>query len=323
MTTTSMNLSMSSPVSLEVAHGVTMERTESGRSIISDSIYESSYDQVSSPQTTFPDFDAIAASQVKQHTNKSFSHRKYERHSRILRSLIDDDNNIVDDVALDSILNSANALFFSGTLKGRVQWEWSSQARYHSELIGTTALRRRADNDGFETLIVLSEPILRSTKYDRRLLLSAFLHELIHCYLFVTCGFEAKRDRGHTRGFHVIARIVDRWVGEGYLGLCSMKANLDNFRRDVEVNTMDTVMCWERDVERERKLEIHPKIMESGMMEVSISSSRGHRNTDLFYDYGYEECDQSPQLEPGGLVVNPPALKADCIGAVEVPFSWY
>lgn len=37
---------------------------------------------------------------------------------------------------------------------------------------------------------------------------------------------------GHTKGFHRIAEIIDTWVGEGYLSLCNMKANLDHFRRD-------------------------------------------------------------------------------------------
>lgn len=38
---------------------------------------------------------------------------------------------------------------------------------------------------------------------------------------------------GHTDGFHRIARVIDSWVGEGYLSLCHMKANLDFFRRDI------------------------------------------------------------------------------------------
>lgn len=138
----------------------------------------------------------------------------------------------MDDYALAGILTTADTLFFDGVLSGRVQWEWSSQARYRTELIGTTALRRCIDRDGFETLIVLSDPILTDQRYDRRLLLSAFLHELIHCYLFIQCGFEARMQGGHTEGFHRIAGIIDGWVGEGHLRLCNMKANLDHFRRD-------------------------------------------------------------------------------------------
>ncbi len=180
--------------------------------------------------------DSEAARRVKYHFKRLPSHRKHER---ILRKLICRDNphddGPIDDDALASILNSANSVFFDGVLSKRVQWEWSSQDRYRTELIGTTALRRCTDRDGFETLIVLSLPILKDPRYDRRLLLSAFLHELIHCYLFILCGFEARKERGHTQGFHDIAQIIDTWVGPGYLSLCNMKANLNHFRKDIPV----------------------------------------------------------------------------------------
>ncbi|KAL2063330.1 hypothetical protein VTL71DRAFT_5135 [Oculimacula yallundae] len=305
MTTTTTTMNFPSPIPLEAAHSITMERTASGRSIISHSSYESTYEQAPAPssQSTFSDPDKAAASRVKHHVNKISSQRKYERHERILRSLIGrdqplDDGRIIDDVALDSILNSANAIFFSGVLSGRVQWEWSSQSRYHDELIGTTALRRRAGNDGFETLIVLSEPILRSDRYDRRLLLSAFLHELIHCYLFIVCGFEAKRERGHTKGFHVIAEVIDRWVGEGaegcrWLRLCNMKANLNNFRRDV----------GGRNLVMGRELEESMEIMDP-RMDMAMSMSRGERRL----EHGHEGCNQSPRPH-GGLLIEAPTLR--------------
>lgn len=213
-----------------------MERTPSGNSIMSDAPlhYSSHHDS-----NTLTYADSEAARRVEFHfQNKRLSSSSHRKHERILKKLIRRgaplDTGSLDDDALAGILTTADTLFFDGVLSGRVQWEWSSGERYRNELIGTTALRRCLDRDGFETLIVLSEPILRSPAFDRRLLLSAFLHELIHCYLFILCGFEARMQGGHTLGFHRIAGIIDKWVGEGYLSLCNMKANLDFFRRREE-----------------------------------------------------------------------------------------
>ncbi|KAK2625704.1 hypothetical protein QTJ16_005016 [Diplocarpon rosae] len=217
----------------EHANGITMERTPSGNSIMSDTPpYEH---ESKNHMLTYSDLEA--ARRVEYTFERLPSHRKHER---ILRKLIKRDHPLddgsIDDDALASILNSANSVFFDGVLSGRVQWEWSSQDRYCTELIGTTALRRCTDRDGFETLIVLSRPILRDPRFDRRLLLSAFLHELIHCYLFILCGFQARKERGHTQGFHAIAEIIDTWVGPGYLSLCNTKANLNHFRKDLGVD---------------------------------------------------------------------------------------
>jgi hypothetical protein len=207
---------------LEHAHGITMERTPSGNSIISDPRFEQE------PNHTLTSRDLEAARFVLNHMERGPSRWNHED---IFKSLINRHDHI-DDQALDGILTTADSIFFSETLYRRVQWEWSSDDRYQTELIGTTALRRCSDRDGFETLIVLSAPILRNPKYDRRLLLSAFLHELIHCYLFIKCGFEARMQGGHTTGFHMIARAIHGWVEEwhpGYLELCNMKANLNRF----------------------------------------------------------------------------------------------
>jgi hypothetical protein len=222
--------------------GITMERTPSGNSIMSDTPFEQH-----AHTNTLTYRDEEAARRVEYHFKRLPSHRK---HKRYLRTLIkrDDplDDGDLDDNALDSILTTADSVFFDGALSGRVQWEWSSQDRYRTELIGTTALRRCIDRDGFETLIVLSEPILKDPKYDRRLLLSAFLHELVHCYLFILCGFEARTEGGHTKGFHAIAKIIDDWVGEGYLSLCNMKANLNHFRKDRPARVVDPRMEMRR-----------------------------------------------------------------------------
>jgi len=217
--TTSLNTPLDHP------HSITMERTPSGNSILSDTRFE--HEQ---PNHTLSSRDLEAAGFVLHHMER----QRHRNHEDILKGLIKRTGRIddLDDKALDGILTTADSVFFAGTLKGRVQWEWSSQDRYHNELIGTTALRRCSDRDGYETLIVLSAPILKS--YDRRLLLSAFLHELIHCYLFIRCGFEARMQGGHTDGFHRIARAIHDWVEEwhpGYLDLCNMKANLNRFDR--------------------------------------------------------------------------------------------
>jgi hypothetical protein len=128
-----------------------------------------------------------------------------------------------------------NEMFFDGRLTKRVIWKWSQESsgpEYESRIAGHTSLRRSPTGSGFETCITLSTPILKDPKYNRRLLISAFLHELIHCYLFICCGFDAKRANGHTEGFRAIARIIDDWAGPGRLHLCDMEADLDNFRSD-------------------------------------------------------------------------------------------
>lgn len=269
-----MSIASSSTPSLhaspEQPRSILMERTRSGNSIISDTPFEQQQQH-----NTLTIRDREAARKVLDHMDRGYYSRNHED---ILKGLIKraDPNGDLDDNALAGILTTADSVFFAGTLSGRVQWEWSSQDRYRTELIGTTALRRCSDRDGFETLIVLSEPILRNSNYDRRLLLSAFLHELIHCYLFIKCGFEARMQGGHTDGFHTIARAIHRWIGEwhpGYLDLCNMKANLDHF-----------------DKRRPPMQFVDPRI-------------------DVFRDegrHGHEFCNQSPRpdhhvLEPSGV----------------------
>ena len=146
----------------------------------------------------------------------------------------DPDEYPLDNDALESIFSAANEIFFNGRLSQRVAWDWShaSSPRYDSRVIGTTALRRAAAHTrGFETLIVLSASILRGGGFSRRLLISTFLHELIHCYLFICCGFRARWEGGHTEGFRDIAAVIDEWVGEGGgLYLRRVEADLDLFR---------------------------------------------------------------------------------------------
>lgn len=203
------------------------ERTLSGKSIISDVSFEPFH------TNTLWASDEEAAHKVRDHIDRrqSFSDNQHERK---LYGLINSQEPM-DDIALDAVMSAVNYVFFGEVLTGRVAWDWShpSQERYLNELVGSTALRyANFPKTGVETLIILSTPLLKSSDTDRRLVLCAFLHELIHCYLFIKCGFGARIKGGHTKGFETIAAIIDDWIGCGRLPLCNMKANLDHFRGD-------------------------------------------------------------------------------------------
>ncbi|KAI1065204.1 hypothetical protein LB507_000214 [Fusarium sp. FIESC RH6] len=227
-----------------VADSCAMERTASGLSISSDTAQPS----LANPLTddNEPGFmgDIPAARLVRDHVanfgcsnpNRRRHRSADSRHGRILRTLINPKSRAadfpLDDNALRSIFSAANELFFANRLAGRVAWDWShpASAQYQAHIVGTTAVRRSRDG-GFETLIVLSSPILQDTKYNRRLLISTFLHEMIHSYLFVVCGMKAREQGGHTEGFRQIADTIDRWVGHSYLRLSEMDADLEHFRQ--------------------------------------------------------------------------------------------
>jgi SprT-like family len=148
---------------------------------------------------------------------------------RILRNLVIRRDEL-DDNSLNDLLLAADKTIFGGRLSGRVRWEWSKgQPEYEHELLGTTALRPANSIGDCETLIVLSKPLLQNKRFSRDLLLSAFLHELVHCYLFIRCGLEHAKDDGHTEGFRRIAKLIDRFFGQERLHLCNMRANLDYF----------------------------------------------------------------------------------------------
>ncbi|KAK4680990.1 hypothetical protein QC764_103540 [Podospora pseudoanserina] len=213
-----------------------MERTVSGLSIRPDPT--ESHDRCGSMELLE---DAAAAQRVREHLANFTRRNPDSKHERILRSIINprgrhSELQPLDNDSLESIFSAANEIFFNGRLSQRVRWDWSdeSSTRYDCRVIGTTALRKKIDKGGrgFETLIVLSSTILRDKRYNcRRLLISTFLHELIHCYLFICCGFRARWEGGHTRGFREIAEIVDEWAGEGsrlYLG--RVEADLELFR---------------------------------------------------------------------------------------------
>jgi len=205
----------------------TMERTASGLSIRSEPTEGNAWTELLE--------DEEAEQRVRDHMANFRRRFPDSKHERILRSIINPRSNAeypLDNDSLESIFSAANEMFFNGRLSKRVMWDWSheSSTRYDSQVIGTTALRR-ASNRGFETLIVLSSPILRDAKYSRRLLISTFLHELIHCYLFICCGFRARSCGGHTPAFHAIAKMIDDWAGpESALHLSKVEADLERFR---------------------------------------------------------------------------------------------
>jgi hypothetical protein len=150
--------------------------------------------------------------------------------ARIFRNLVIRREEL-DDNSLNDLLLAADKTIFAGRLAGRVRWEWSSgQPEYECDLLGTTSLRPADPSiGGFETLIVLSRPLLQNRKYSRDLLLSAFLHELIHSYLFIRRGLKHAQDDGHTEGFRMIAELIDTYFGQQRLHLYNMRANLSNF----------------------------------------------------------------------------------------------
>ncbi|KAK4136666.1 hypothetical protein BT67DRAFT_439665 [Trichocladium antarcticum] len=223
-----------------------MERTASGHSIHPDPTERCGSTELLE--------DDKAAQRVRDHLATFRRRNPDSKHERILRSIItprrrqphhhqhhhhhrrEADEYPVDNDALESILSAANNLFFNGRLSQRVMWDWShdSSTRYDSRVIGTTALRRASTTTrGFETLIVLSSTILRDARFSRRLLISTFLHELIHSYLFICCGFRARSCGGHTKGFREIARVIDEWAGEeSGLFLSRVEADLEVFRLD-------------------------------------------------------------------------------------------
>ncbi|KAK3693538.1 hypothetical protein B0T22DRAFT_42615 [Podospora appendiculata] len=210
-----------------------MERTASGLSIKSEPTELNNWTELLT--------DEKAAQRVRDHMTTFRRRNPDSKHERILRSIINPRGNPtkaeqykLDNESLESIFSAANEIFFNGRLSQRVMWDWShtSSAQYDSDVIGTTALRPAPRNTkGFETLIVLSSPILQDERYSRRLLISTFLHELIHSYLFICCGFRARECGGHPPGFHTIAKLIDDWAGaESALYLSKIEADLERFR---------------------------------------------------------------------------------------------
>ncbi|KAI0392336.1 hypothetical protein F5Y17DRAFT_362532 [Xylariaceae sp. FL0594] len=177
------------------------------------------------------EFHDEAAKLVEDDMKDKWRLRNLSQHERILGSLISaralGAEFEIDDVALQGIFSATNKIFFRGSLAGRVKWMWDD---LEDNIIGTTAWREAPSGDGYETLIILSRQILKSRKYNRRLVISTFIHELIHSYLFVYCGYQPDDCGGHTRGFRRIAQVVNDWVGEeDLLQLHKIEADLSAF----------------------------------------------------------------------------------------------
>jgi len=176
--------------------------------------------------------DGEAVEAVRAHLEGFQRRYRDSHHERILLGLIYPKAEfLLDEKALASIFSAANEIFFAGQLTQRVKWVWSDNSlapHFDDRVMGHTWLRK-SKRGGYETLITLSSAILQDQQYNRRLLISVFLHELIHCYLFICCGFNARASGGHTHGFETIADIIDKWVGRRSLYLCDMEADLTNF----------------------------------------------------------------------------------------------
>ncbi|KAM0128036.1 hypothetical protein ACHAP3_008476 [Botrytis cinerea] len=264
---------------LNVYAAPVMERTLSGDSIVSDH-------NLSIPSPALHDHTILSDDQAANIVEHHFLYNHPPDHHYLeveLQNLLLKAH--LSDPAIDRIIYLIDTIFFHNSLHKRVRLSWSSpsQPRYSSELIGTTALRP-SSLGGFETLIVLSEPILRDPKYDRRLMLSALLHELVHCYLFVKCGWGAKEMGGHTDGFHRVVGVIDgwveRWIGRDWLRLCSMRANLELFkvRREAYGPGWQGVGEWRGD----------------GNVERGMRQRESIRGVHHHGDYPHEGCGQSP-----------------------------
>ncbi|KAK7967506.1 uncharacterized protein PG986_001783 [Apiospora aurea] len=223
-------------------HNSVYQRTPSGLSpAVDDGTFEKADDDLDSR------LDDLAARMVQRHISQRSRRGRNTKVERVLKSLISPRSPgqefPLDNEALESIFYAANEMFFFGSLKGRVEWDWAdhSNAKFCSTIIGTTALRKAAHNDEIETLIILSHHYLRDEKYSRRLLISTFLHEMIHSYMFVRCGHGARRCGGHTKGFRRIAQLIDEWAGPETLFLSNMEADLDAFRHTKTVHNHDHV----------------------------------------------------------------------------------
>jgi hypothetical protein len=270
-----------------------MERTASGISVSSD---------VSFPTTSsFDDSDRMnddeAATQVTDHMAQFRRRSPDSRHERILRALIQPRSReaefSIDNAALESIFYAANEIFFANELSKRVTWDWSheSSPQYDSHIIGTTALRR-CKLGGYETLIVLSQPILKDRKYNRRLLISTFLHEMIHSYLFVTCGFKARHCGGHTQGFKQIAGLIDNWAGPDTLHLRDMEADLDHFREVTEdEDDGQRLLLRQQPRLQDCLFEYQPYYHPRPHHQLPAPQHRSHQLQDYYYQYNrWEYC---------------------------------
>ncbi|KFY01158.1 hypothetical protein V490_01055 [Pseudogymnoascus sp. VKM F-3557] len=181
-----------------------------------------------------PDCGWLTDEEASRRVERCFKKRQNNVQGRILRKHLNSELELGQE-SLDHIRFAADNILFDGTLRGKVKWRWSREGEegYENELLGSTTPQYSPET-GIEARIVLSSPLLLSGRYNRDLLLSTFLHELVHCYLFICCGDQAQKDGGHTPGFQQIVHLINGWIGNSRLRLCSMKADLDHFTIESE-----------------------------------------------------------------------------------------
>lgn len=157
---------------------------------------------------------------------------------KLLNRTLDPESNSIS-FLLKDILTLTDKVFFNRKLRTNIEWRWSrpNEEGYATDFLGTTTPIYLNDmqNPGHERTqaeIVLSSPFLRSKEYKSTLLISTFIHELVHCYLFVTCGRKAEKNDGHTEAFEKIVHEIEKWLQNDDLRLCNMKADLDFFKAE-------------------------------------------------------------------------------------------
>ncbi|OBT44635.1 hypothetical protein VE00_04410 [Pseudogymnoascus sp. WSF 3629] len=176
-----------------------------------------------------PDSGWLTDEEASRRVERCFKKRLNHVQGRILRKLLNCEL-ALEQESLDRIRFAADYVLFDGMLCGKVKWRWSKESEegYENELLGSTTPQYSPET-GIEARIVLSRPLLLSGRYSQDLVLSTFLHEMVHCYLFICCGDQAQKDGGHTPGFQQIVQLINGWTGNSRLHLCSMKADLDHF----------------------------------------------------------------------------------------------
>ncbi|OBT56456.1 hypothetical protein VE04_04568 [Pseudogymnoascus sp. 24MN13] len=176
-----------------------------------------------------PDAGWMTDEEASRRVERCFKKRLNHVQGRVLRKLLNCEL-ALEQESLDRIRFAADYVLFDGMLRGKVKWRWSKEGEegYENELLGSTTPQYSPET-GIEARIVLSRPLLLSGRYSQDLLLSTFLHEMVHCYLFICCGDQAQQDDGHTPGFQQIVQLINGWTGNSRLRLCSMKADLDHF----------------------------------------------------------------------------------------------
>ena len=165
------------------------------------------------PGRWYPPYQTSSIQEAVRRVELEAQHRWSKSRLRTMLQGIISGTWLVDDDALDSILTIANKAFFHEALSGRVGWHWSQMAPYSDACISSTGVRPSA-NGGYETSIILSARLraFEQESKERAMLIRVFLHELIQCYLFISCGFRDGRWNERTDAIRSIAKAMDRWI---------------------------------------------------------------------------------------------------------------